>query len=69
MIGWFINFGIFQKYQSPSLASDFAFVVVVVVVVAVVGVVIIIATIAVVVVYDNFFSRRKVWESEGSELF
>ena len=67
MIGWFINFEIFQKYQSPSLASDFAFVVVVVV--AVVGVIIIIATIAVVVVYDNFFSRRRVWESEGSELF
>ena len=56
MIGWFINFEIFQKYQSPTLASVFAFVfVVVVVVVAVVGVVIIIATIAVVVAYDNFF--------------
>ena len=56
MIGWFIDFEIFQKYQSPSLASDFAFVVVVVVVV---GVIIIIATIAVVVVYDNFFFSEK----------
>ena len=54
MIGWFINFEIFQKYQSPTLASVFAFVLVVVVV-AVVGVIIIIATIAVVVAYDNFF--------------
>ena len=53
MIGWFIDFEIFQKYQSPSLASDFAFVVVVV------GVIIIIATIAVVVVYDNFFFSEK----------
>ena len=54
MIGWFINFEIFQKYQG-CLAIVFAFVVVVVVVVvAVVGVIIIIATIAVVVVYDNF---------------
>ena len=64
MIGWFINFEISQKYQSPSMASVFAFVFVVVVV-AVVCVIIIIATIAVVVVvvYD-FFYRRRVWESQ-----
>ena len=66
MIGWFINFEISQKYQSPSMASVFAFVFVVVVV-AVVCVIIIITTIAVVVVvvvvYD-FFYRRRVWESQ-----
>ena len=67
MIGWFINFEIFQKYQSPSLGSIFA--VVVVVVVAVVGVIIIITTIAVVVVYDNFFYWRGVLESERSEPY
>ena len=66
MIGWFINFEIFQKYQSPSLARGFAFVFVVVV--AVVGVIIIIATISL-VVYENFFDRRRAWESQGSELF
>ena len=65
MIGWFINFEIFQKYKSPSLGSIFPFVVVVVVVVvAVVGVIIGIATIAVVVVfvYDNFLSEKGVGE-------
>ena len=64
MIGWFINFEIFQKYKSPSLSSVFAFVVVVVVVAAVVGVIIVIATIAVVVVfvYDNFLSEKGVGE-------
>ena len=64
MIGWFINFEIFQKYKSPSLSSVFAFVVVVVVA-AVVGVIIFIATIAVVVVvfvYDNFLSEKGVGE-------
>ena len=61
MIGWFINFEIFQKYKSPSLGSIFPFVVVVV---AVVGVIIGIATIAVVVVfvYDNFLSEKGVGE-------
>ena len=54
MIGCFINFDIFQRYQSPSLARVFAFVVVVVVVGAVAGV-IIVATIAVVAVYYYFF--------------
>ena len=64
MIGWFINCEIFQKYQSPSLASAFVAVVVVGGGGGGGGVIIIIATIAVVVlvVYDNFISERGVGE-------
>ena len=74
MIGWFINFEILQKYQSPSQGSVFDFVVVVVVVSVVVVMIIIaiitvVVVVVVVVVVDGYLLyRRWVWKSERLEL-
>ena len=67
MIGWFINCEIFQKYQSPSLAS--AFVVVVVVVGGGGGVLSLLRLLQLLLLlFMIILYRRGVWESAGSEL-
>ena len=68
MIGWFINCEIFQKYQSPSLASAFVVVVVVVVVggggaLSLLRLLQLLLLLFMIILY-----RRGVWESAGSEL-